>query len=139
MAATVDTPSSPPSPQRKPRRFLRSALRVLFLLVLVIGLFGVWVTQPVFVPRDKTGLCADPALLRAHVRKLSVEFFPRSWEDATNLVRCTEYIRTQFVATGAQVTNQHYVCGCRGWPVPYPRTGQVQTDVPSQDRDGPWT
>jgi hypothetical protein len=89
-------------------RILRSVLRVLLLLALIITGFGIWVTQPVFVPRDKSAACADPDLLRAHVRKLSVEFFPRSSEDATNLTRCVEYIRAQFAAAGAQVSNQHY-------------------------------
>ena len=100
--------------RERKHRVLRSVVRLLLFLVLIVTIFGLWVTQPVFVAHVKPDLCADPARLLASVRKLSVDFFPRSSEDSTNLTRCAEYIHAQFVAVGAQVSDQHYVCGCRG-------------------------
>ena len=98
-------------------------MRALLLLALVITAFGVWVTQPVFVRREKPGGRADPARLRTHVRKLSVEFFPRSSVDPINLTRCVEHIRAQFVAAGAQVTNQHYTLSSDGFDIVVARFG----------------
>ena len=109
----------PPSP----RRILQIALGILLAVALVILVLGVWATQPVLCwQRDQPVVGADPERLRVHVRKLSVEFFPRSSEDPTNLTRCAEYIRAQFAAAGAQVSNQYYVCGGQGYKITGRRT-----------------
>lgn len=53
----------------------------------------------------------DPARLEAHVKRLSVDFFPRSHDQANNLDRASRYIVDQFKAAGAAVTLQHEKVG----------------------------
>ena len=110
-----ETPAAPVPPKRKPRRFLRSALRVLIALVVIITAFGIWVTQPVWVRRGPSVPAAEPARLRTHVRMLTETFFPRSSDDPANLARCADYIGAQFAAAGAQVSTQHFIAGVQAF------------------------
>jgi Zn-dependent M28 family amino/carboxypeptidase len=48
----------------------------------------------------------DPSRLQAHVKKLSVEFHPRSFDHAAKLDGAAAYIVEQFKETGAQVAIQ---------------------------------
>ncbi len=105
------TPALPAAPSRRPRRFLRGALRVLCAVVLVLAIFGIWVTQPVWVRRGPSTPAADPARLQAHVRMLAETLVPRSSSDAANLGRCAAYIGAQLAAAGAQVSTQRYAAG----------------------------
>jgi hypothetical protein len=86
----------------------RSLVRVLVALAVIVGLVGIWVTQPVWVRRGPAIPAADPARLQAHVRQLSEGYTPRSCEDVTNLARCVAYLGAQFAAAGAQVSTQRY-------------------------------
>lgn len=107
------TPSTSSPLKRRLQRILRSALRVLAALVVILAVFGIWVAQPVWVRRGPSVTVADPVRLQAHVRQLSETFYPRSCDDTTNLAGCVEYIRAQFAASGAQVSTQRYRAGAQ--------------------------
>lgn len=83
------------------------------LLLLVCGFVGLWIllARPA-LPGGKTvtppGLQIDPARLRHHVEKLSVEFVPRSFENVDNLNRVAAYIEAQFASFGASVRIQDF-------------------------------
>lgn len=49
---------------------------------------------------------ADPARLQAHVKKLSVDFYPRSFDQPANLARTADYISAELKAAGAAVSLQ---------------------------------
>ena len=48
---------------------------------------------------------ADPERLREHVKRLSGEFAPRSWDRPDNLDRAAGYIRAEFQRSFAKVTD----------------------------------
>jgi len=64
------------------------------------------VCQPMVAPVPSTPPPVDPARLEAHVKKLSVDFYPRSFDHAANLQRTASYIEEQFKEAGAQVSIQ---------------------------------
>ncbi len=65
-------------------------------------------TQP-FVPGTPfTPPAVDAAALRAHVTKLSVDFYPRSFDRDRNLDLVAEYIHTQLKHTTARVSVQNF-------------------------------
>ncbi len=89
-------------------RRLRVILASLFFLsaaaMLLVGL----ATQP-FVSRTPSAPPAvDAAALRAHVTKLSVDFHPRSFDQARNLNLAANYIHDQFKRTRARVSVQEF-------------------------------
>lgn len=82
-------------------------LAVLALLLLALGLGGVYLTQPTPFVRvhDREVAGGDPARLEAHVAKL-VKLSPRSFEEASNLARVASYIRGELERAGAAVSEQ---------------------------------
>ncbi|WP_426165562.1 M28 family peptidase [Pseudoduganella sp. R-34] len=67
------------------------------------------VAQPMVTPVPSTPPSVDPARLEAHVKKLSVDFYPRSFDHAAILARTAAYIEEQFKEAGAQVSTQDVV------------------------------
>jgi hypothetical protein len=104
-----------PSKVRFARRLLGAVTRILVTLLVILAVVGVWVTQPVWVRRGPAVPAASPARLQSHVRQLSEDFVPRSCDDATNLVRCADYIGAQFAAAGALVSTQRYRLGAQAF------------------------
>lgn len=84
-------------------RRLLAFLAVISVAVLTLAAF---VSQPMVAPLPSTAPPVDPARLETHVKKLSVDFFPRSFEHRANLERTAAYIEGQFKEAGAQVSTQ---------------------------------
>lgn len=82
-------------------------LAILALLLIVIGVAGIYLTQPTpFVRRGPASPAADPDRLKAHVVKLSRELAPRDSGHVENLDRVAAYIRREFDKTSARVSEQ---------------------------------
>lgn len=64
------------------------------------------VTQPFVTTISSTPPEVDPAGLQAHVKHLSVDLYPRSFDQLQNLEMTAQYIHDEFVAAGASVTVQ---------------------------------
>lgn len=96
---------SPQSPVRRPRRLFAA------LTVIVVGMLTLFalVSQPWVTAVPSTPPPVDPARLEAHVRKLSVDFYPRSFEHPAKLERTAAYIAAHFQEAGAQVSIQDVV------------------------------
>lgn len=67
------------------------------------------VSQPLVTPVPSTPPSVDPARLEAHVKKLSVDCYPRSFEHPAKLERTAAYIAEQFKEAGALVSVQDVV------------------------------
>lgn len=81
---------------------------ILFLLVLPIFATWILVAQPTLSKNDPSRLTLDSARLKAHVVKLSSDYFPRSYKNTENLDRCAQYIRAHFEKAGADVSIQEF-------------------------------
>lgn len=93
------------SATRKHRRLLAA------LLVIGAGMLALaaLVCQPLVTAVPSTPPAVDPARLEAHVKKLSIDFYPRSFEQRPKLERTAAYIAEQFKEAGAQVSMQDVV------------------------------
>ena len=89
----------------------RMALYFLFLLVVPIVLIGLWVAQPTWSQPRASGSRVNPERLKEHVKVLSTEMVPRSFQYPANLARGAEYIRGHFRKAGAVVSAQTYAVG----------------------------
>ncbi|HEY0585537.1 MAG TPA: hypothetical protein VGD52_05350 [Pseudoduganella sp.] len=87
------------SPSHEPRRVL-AALAVIVAGTLILA---ARVCQPLVTAVPSTPPAVDPARIEAHVKKLSIDFHPRSFDHPANLERAAAYIEAQFRETGAQV------------------------------------
>jgi len=67
------------------------------------------VAQPMVTPVPSTPPSVDPAKLEAHVKKLSVDFYPRSFDHVAKLGSTAAYIEEQFKEAGAQVSIQDVI------------------------------
>jgi Zn-dependent M28 family amino/carboxypeptidase len=67
------------------------------------------VTQPLVTPLRSTPPEVDPARLEAHVRRLTIDFYPRSYDQRGNLQRAAQYVFDQFKAAGADVEFQDVI------------------------------
>ena len=67
------------------------------------------VAQPMVTPVPSTPPSVDPAKLEAHVKKLSVDFYPRSFDHVAKLASTAAYIEEQFKEAGAQVSIQDVI------------------------------
>ena len=86
--------------------------RIFFLIffVLIIPIFSTWilVAQPTFSKNSPSAVTLESSRLRAHVLKLSKDYFPRSHTNPINLDRCAEYIRAHFEKAGADPSIQEF-------------------------------
>jgi hypothetical protein len=90
------------------RRLMRSAARVLLMLLVVFMSGCFFIAQPTMRSNEVSDKSADPAALRAHVVALSETFHPRDWESLENLNRCADYIADHLKKTGAKVEFQDF-------------------------------
>lgn len=85
-------------------------IRMLIVPVVLVALLTVapisLVTQPLVTPIPSRPPQVDPARLEAHVRHLSVDLYPRSFDRFQNLELSAEYIVNEFKAAGAEVAVQ---------------------------------
>ncbi|KQV47851.1 peptidase M28 [Duganella sp. Root198D2] len=72
-------------------------------------LLAALVCQPLVPSVPSTPPAVDPAKLEEHVKKLTVDFYPRSFEHRAKLERTAAYIVEEFKAAGAQVSIQDVV------------------------------
>jgi len=77
-----------------------------FLILVTFG--GCTLAQPVLTHQGQAAHLADPARLERDVRALSETFVPRDWLHPENLDRAAEYLKGEFQATGARVSEQTY-------------------------------
>lgn len=77
-------------------------------LAVAVGAFLV-VTQPLVHAIPSTPPAVDPVLLQAHVKRLSSDFYPRSYDQFRKIGRAAAYIQTSFQAMGATVGVQDVV------------------------------
>ena len=94
-------------------KLLRSAVRVLVALAIVVFLAWLLVAQPSCRRNHTSVTRADPVKLRGHVEALSQHFFPRDWQHRDNLDRCSDYIARHFRQAGATVEFQTFAVGKR--------------------------
>lgn len=90
-------------------RSSRSFLVMLAAIGVGILMLAALVAQPMVTPVPSTPPSVDPARLEAHVKKLSVDFYPRSFDHVAKLARTAAYIEEQFKEAGAQVSIQDVV------------------------------
>ncbi|WP_051293684.1 M28 family peptidase [Pseudoduganella violaceinigra] len=93
------------SPQISYRRLFAPLAVIGTGLLTLIALVG----QPLVTPVPSTPPPVAPARLEAHVKKLSVDLYPRSFDRAGNLKRTAAYIAEQFKEAGALVSFQDVV------------------------------
>ena len=67
------------------------------------------VAQPLVSPIASAGVQVDPARLEAHVKKLSVDLYPRSADQFDKLDQAAQYVSAQLKASGAQVSVQEVI------------------------------
>ena len=90
-------------------RSSRSFLVMLAAIGVGILMLAALVAQPMVTPVPSTPPSVDPARLEAHVKKLSVDVYPRSFDHVAKLARTAAYIEEQFKEAGAQVSIQDVV------------------------------
>lgn len=85
----------------------RTAVLITTALIWSLGAaFVALVVQPFVQPIPSAAPAVDPARLERHVRKLSVDFHPRSYDRVDNLDAAARYITDEFKAAGAVVQIQ---------------------------------
>lgn len=67
------------------------------------------IIQPGVSAKPSLSPPVDPALLEAHVKKLSVDLYPRSFDHPDKLEKSANYVLEQFRAAGARVSVQDVV------------------------------
>ena len=80
---------------------------VVLLLILLVAIYAV-LTQPLVRPLATTAPPVDIGTLRMHVEKLSVEYYPRSYDQRKTLEAAASYVRSVFTETGAEVVDQSF-------------------------------
>ena len=89
-----------------------SVKRVSFIifLLLIMPIFITWilVAQPTITKNAPSNLTLDSSRLKAHVLKLTNDYFPRSYRDTENLDQCAEYILAHFKKAGADTSIQEF-------------------------------
>jgi hypothetical protein len=82
---------------------------LLLASILVLAAVGIYVAQPVTSAQLKPGaIAADAARLERDVRAISTSFGPRDYRHPENLDRIAAFVRDEFTATGARVSEQRF-------------------------------
>ena len=92
---------------------MRSAVRVLGTVAVVIFVAWLAVAQPSCRGNRASEATDDPARLREHVETLSQRLYPRDFRHGDNLDRCAEYVAQQFRQAGGAVEFQPFTVGNR--------------------------
>jgi hypothetical protein len=86
--------------------------RIFFIIffLLIIPIFTTWilVAQPTLTKNSPSAVTLETSRLKAHVLKLSKDYFPRSHTNTINLDRCAEYIKAHFEKAGADASIQEF-------------------------------
>jgi len=93
------------------KRLLKSAIRVLGPVAIVVLMVWVLIAQPSCRGNHVTGARTDPVKLQGHVATLSQRFSPRDYQHTDNLDHCSEYISQHFRQAGADVEFQSFSFG----------------------------
>jgi Zn-dependent M28 family amino/carboxypeptidase len=91
------------------KRSLRRPLTAFGLVFCFVLALVALATEPFVSLLSSTPPFADPSRLEADVRKLSVDFYPRSFDRPAQLERSAAYVSEQFRASGARVTIENVV------------------------------
>lgn len=111
MAMAVPEMDIPRSFSRRPW-YLAPYCLIPAALVFLASVLGCVLAQPTLARPGSAGPSDGmPARLEAHVRMLAETLLPRDHTHPENLDRVADYIRGQFSATGAAVTEQVYTLG----------------------------
>ena len=88
--------------------FVRRLMIVVFLLaVLLLAIYWL-VTQPLVTPLRSKSPPVDVSRLQSHVRVLSEELYPRSYDQPAKLAAAAAYVRSQFTGAGASPEEQSF-------------------------------
>lgn len=85
---------------------MRAVLLTLGVLSSLLAAGIVCVTQPLVVPVPSTPPGVDPVRLEQHVRRLSVDLYPRSYDQPRKIGLAADYIASEFRRAGALVSTQ---------------------------------
>ena len=83
----------------------RLMIVVLVLAVLLLAIYWL-VAQPLVTPIASKSPPVDISRLQAHVRVLSQELYPRSYDQRTKLAAAAAYVRSQLAGAGANTEEQ---------------------------------
>lgn len=91
------------------RRIIKFMLLIVLIIILLLVGLWFWMTQPLLTRAAASSeRTVDPARLKAHVHKLSVELTPRDETHIENLDAVAAYIKNEFSQTTASVLEQPY-------------------------------
>jgi hypothetical protein len=82
-------------------------LLIVSMAVVLLAIYAV-VTQPLVRPTPSKPPPVDTAKLRAHVRMLSEELYPRSFDHRKTLEAAASYVHSQFTSSRADVEDQTF-------------------------------
>lgn len=88
---------------------IKSFFFIALLAVCVLATMVAIVTQPFVVPQHSQSPDVNPERLRAHVKHLSVDLYPRSFDRFKNIRLAAEYVEQEFRGAGANVSIQEVV------------------------------
>lgn len=98
--------------QPRPGGFLRGLLRLIrnVGLSLCVILCGIWLVlaQPTFRSNSPINLEVDTERMQTVVKKLSIDFHPRSFNNFDNLNATAEFIEAQFKQAGGDIKVQEF-------------------------------
>ena len=89
---------------------ISTLVAVAAVTALIAGFFAA-LSQPFVEPLASAPPAVDPARLEAHVKRLSVDFHPRRFDEARNTALAAQYIHDTFAAAGANVSTQEFAVG----------------------------
>ncbi len=81
-------------------KLLKNFIAILMVLAALffssIVMLWLLVTQPSSTTNQPSAANVDPARLKAHVSKITTDFYPRNYRRHQNLLKCAEYIKEEF-------------------------------------------
>ena len=83
--------------------------KFLFGVCVVLGLVGILTTQPLVTAIGAQTPAVDAAVLQKHVKYLSVDVYPRSFDFPEHLNAAADYIKNDLTAVGIVVEEQKYL------------------------------
>lgn len=90
------------------RGLSKSVLKIISAVGLVVALAWFLLAQPTTRKNAPSRLLVDVKRLEAHVKSLSIDFYPRNYRNIQNLNRAAHYIERQFRLSGAEVETQEF-------------------------------
>ena len=93
------------------KKLSRFIFKLFILFAILLLLVWIAVVRPTFNTKKSAAInnnSVSPDLLEAHVKKLSVDFLPRSYSNVDNLNKAADYIKNEFELIGLAVEEQKY-------------------------------